>query len=52
MEQRAPRLASAGKIIGTLLIIASVVNLKLDLLEKSGFLLKNTSELLRAFCVL
>ena len=36
MEQRAPRLASAGKIIGILLIIASVVNLKLDLLEKSG----------------
>ena len=36
MEQRAPRLASAGKIIGTLLIIASVVNLKLDLMEKSG----------------
>jgi len=36
MEQRAPRLASAGKIIGILLIIALVVNLKLDLLEKSG----------------
>ncbi len=36
MEQRAPRLASAGKIIGILLIIASVVNLKLNLLEISG----------------
>lgn len=36
MEQRAPRLASAGKIVGALLIIATAVNLKLDLLEQSG----------------
>ena len=49
MEQRAPRLA-AGKIIGTLLIIASVVNLKLDLLEKSGFLLKNTWNYCERLC--
>ena len=40
MEQRAPRLASAGKILGTLLIIATAVNLKLDLLEKPGFSLE------------
>jgi hypothetical protein len=36
MEQRAPRLASAGKIIGMLLIITTAVNLKLDLFEQSG----------------
>ena len=40
MEQRAPRLASAGKILGTLIIIATAVNLKLDLLEKPGFSLE------------
>ncbi len=36
MEQRAPRLASAAKILGTLVIIAAAANLKLDLLEYSG----------------
>ena len=36
MEERAPRLASAGKIIGTLLSIATAANLKLDLLERPG----------------
>ena len=36
----APRLASAGKILGTLIIIATAVNLKLDLLEKPGFSLE------------
>ena len=40
MEQRAPRLASAGKILGSLLVIATAVNLKLDLLEKPGFSLE------------
>jgi len=40
MEQRAPRLASAGKILGSLLLIATAVNLKLDLLEKPGFSLE------------
>ena len=40
MEQRAPRLASAGKILGTLLIIATAINLKLDLLEKPGLSLE------------
>ena len=36
MEQRAPRLASAAKILGSLIIIAAAANLKLDLLEYSG----------------
>ena len=36
MEERAPRLASAGKIMGTLLLIATAANLKLDLLERPG----------------
>ncbi len=36
MEQRAPRLASAGKILGTLFIIATAVNLKIDLLDRPG----------------
>ena len=36
MEQRAPRLASAGKILGSLAVVASAVNLKLDLLNSSG----------------
>ena len=36
MEQRAPRLASAVKILGSLIIIAAAANLKLDLLKKSG----------------
>ena len=36
MEQRAPRLASAGKILGTLFIVATAVNLKIDLLDKPG----------------
>ena len=40
MEQRAPRLASAGKILATLLIIATAINLKLDLLEKPGLSLE------------
>ena len=40
MEQRAPRLASAGKILGTLIIIATAINLKLDLLEKPGLSLE------------
>ena len=38
MEQRAPKLASAAKILGSLIIIAAAVNLKLDLLEYSGYL--------------
>lgn len=36
MEQRAPRLASAGKILGTLFIVAIAVNLNIDLLDKPG----------------
>ena len=40
MEQRAPRLASAGKILGSLAVIASAVNLKLDLLDSAGISLE------------
>ena len=36
MEQRAPRLASAGRILGTLFIVATAVNLKIDLLDRPG----------------
>ena len=36
MEQRAPRLASAGKILGTLVILATIANLKLDLVDNAG----------------
>ena len=40
MEQRAPRLASAGKILGSLAVVASAVNLKLDLLDSAGLSLE------------
>ena len=36
MEQRAPKLASADKILGSLMIIATAVNFKIDILENSG----------------
>ena len=36
MEQRAPKLASAAKILGSLMIIATAVNFKIDILENSG----------------
>ena len=36
MEQRAPRVASAGKIIGTLVILACIVNLNIDALGFNG----------------
>ena len=37
MEQRAPQLATASKIFGCLILVATLVNLKLDWLENSGF---------------
>ena len=40
MEQRAPRLASAGRILGSLAVVASAVNLKLDLLDSAGLSLE------------
>ena len=40
MEQRAPRLASAGKILGSLAVVTSAVNLKLDLLDSAGLSLE------------
>ena len=40
LEQRAPRLASAGKILGSLAVVASAVNLKLDLLDSAGLSLE------------
>ena len=40
MEQRAPRLASAGKILGSLAVVASADNLKLDLLDSAGLSLE------------
>lgn len=36
MEQRAPRVASAGKILGSLLIVASIINVNVDFLGYSG----------------
>ena len=36
MEQRAPRVASAGKIFGTLVILACIVNVNIDALGFSG----------------
>lgn len=36
MEQRAPRVASAGKIFGTLVILACIVNLNIDALGFNG----------------
>ena len=40
MEQRAPRLASAAKIVGTLSIFASIVNVKLNLFDNDGISLE------------
>ena len=37
MEQRAPQLATASKIFGCLILVATLVNLKLDWLENPGF---------------
>ena len=36
MEQRAPRVASAGKIFGTLVILACIINLNIDALGSDG----------------
>ncbi len=36
MEQKAPKLASAGQIIGTLAILTSIVNVKLNLFDNAG----------------
>ena len=36
MEQRAPRVASAGKIFGTLVILACIINLNIDALGFNG----------------
>ena len=36
MEQRAPRVASAGKIFGTLVLLACIVNLNIDALGTDG----------------
>ena len=43
MEQRAPRVASAGKIVGSLLIIASLINLNADFLGYSGITIEELS---------
>ena len=40
MEQRAPRLASAAKIVGTLSILTSIVNVKLNLFNNDGISLE------------
>ena len=40
MEQRAPRLASAAKIVGSLSILASIVNVKLNLFDSDGISLE------------
>ena len=40
MEQRAPRLASAAKIVGTLSILASILNVKLNLFDSDGISLE------------
>ena len=40
MEQIAPKLASAAKILGSLLIIAAAVNLKINLWGNSGISLE------------
>ena len=45
MEQRAPRVASAGKISGTLLITAAIINLNVDFLGSSGITIEELSAL-------
>lgn len=51
MEQRAPRLASAGKILGSLAVVASAVNLKLDFLDSAGLSLEEYLGLSTAFAL-
>ena len=47
MEQRAPRVASAGKIFGTLVILACIINLNIDALGSDGL----SAEEYVGFCI-